>query len=239
MQRAVHRLPGLILTDHTFAVPLDHAARYGEQISVFAREVVATSKESAELPWLVFFQGGPGFPAPRPAESSGWLKRALQDYRVLLLDQRGTGRSTPVTAQTLARFGNPQAMADYLRHFRADAIVKDAELIRRDLAGPRERWSALGQSYGGFCITHYLSVAPDALKEAIITGGLPPLERPAEEVYRATYRRVIEKNRQYYQRYPGDVERAQAIARHCAERESGGKPPVISASFRPSGATDR
>src|SRR5690349_835887 len=188
MERVTHRLPGLILTDHTFAVPLDHAARHGEQISVFAREVVAADRATAEQPWLVFFQGGPGFPSPRPSDNSGWLKRALRDYRVLLLDQRGTGRSTPVTAQTLARFTTAQAMADYLRFFRADSIVKDAELIRRQLAGPRERWSVLGQSYGGFCITHYLSVAPDSLKEAIITGGLPPLERAAEEVYRATYR---------------------------------------------------
>ena len=35
--------------------------------------------------------------APRPTSPpSGWMKRALKDFRVLLLDQRGTGRSTPV-----------------------------------------------------------------------------------------------------------------------------------------------
>jgi pimeloyl-ACP methyl ester carboxylesterase len=219
MQLVTHRLPGLILTDHTFSVPLDHSVPDGEQIEVFAREVGAADKQQIELPWLVFFQGGPGHPSPRPSSKDGWLKRALQDYRVLLLDQRGTGRSTPATAQTLARFETGQALADYLKHFRADSIVKDAELIRRELLGRRERWSVLGQSYGGFCITHYLSVAPDGLKEALITGGLPPLARSADDVYRATYRRVIEKNRRYYERYPGDVERAQAIVRYLAERD--------------------
>ena len=86
-----HRLPGLILTDHTFMVPLDHTIPDREQIAVFAREVVAAGRESACLPWLVFFQGGPGMASPRPTPNDGWLKRALQDYRVLLLDQRGTG----------------------------------------------------------------------------------------------------------------------------------------------------
>ena len=54
---------------------------------------------------------------------------------MLLLDQRGTGRSTPLTFQTLATLGSPQAQADYLKHFRADSIVRDAELIRRELLG--------------------------------------------------------------------------------------------------------
>jgi hypothetical protein len=46
---------------------------------------------------------------------------------VLLLDQRGTGRSTPVNRQTLWRLGDPRAQAEYLGHHRADAIVRDNE----------------------------------------------------------------------------------------------------------------
>jgi len=214
-----HHIPSLVLTDHTFRVPLDHARPDAETIEVFAREVVSPARAGDKLPWLVFFQGGPGAAAPRPMGKDGWLKRALQDYRVLLLDQRGTGRSTPVTAQTLARFESPQAMADYLKHFRADAIVRDAEHIRRQLLGEQERWSVLGQSFGGFCVTSYLSLAPQGLREALITGGLPPLERPVDDVYRATYRRVLERNRLYYERYPDDVERARAVARYLSEHE--------------------
>jgi pimeloyl-ACP methyl ester carboxylesterase len=219
MNPVTHRLPGLILTDHSFTIPLDHSLPHSEQITVFARELVATKSEAEHLPWLVFFQGGPGFASPRPAANSGWLKRALKEYRVLLLDQRGTGLSTPVTFQTLARFRTAQAMADYLKHFRADAIVQDAEWIRRELLGERERWSVLGQSYGGFCIAHYLSAAPRALREAILTGGLPPLERSADEVYRATYQRVMGKNRLYYERYPDDATRARRIVDTLQQRE--------------------
>ncbi len=211
MKHTTHHLPGLLLTDHTFRVPLNHAAPDGDEITVFAREVVAPDCEDKHLPWLVFFQGGPGFSSPRPLTNTGWLKRALKEYRVLFLDDRGTGLSTPVNFQTLARLETPQAMADYLKCFRADSIVRDAECIRRELLGEHERWSVLGQSFGGFCVTTYLSIAPEGLSEAMLTGGLPPIFHTADEVYRATYRIVTEKNRLYYERYPDDVARAQAI----------------------------
>jgi pimeloyl-ACP methyl ester carboxylesterase len=128
----------------------------------------------------------------------------------LLLDQRGTGRSTPVLAQTLAGLGSAEAQADYLKHFRADSIVRDAEVIRPQITGG-EPWALLGQSYGGFCSTAYLSLAPEGVREAYVTGGLPPLERSTDEIYRATYKRLADRNRRYYARYPEDVERVRRL----------------------------
>src|SRR5258708_38045084 len=132
-----YRQPGTVLTDLTFTVPLDHARPGGEQLELFARELVAADKVAADLPWLLFLQGGPGFGAPRPAGRESWLDRALNDYRVLLLDQRGTGRSSPANRRTLARLGTAKAQAEDLSQFRADAIVADAGLVRRELAGGR------------------------------------------------------------------------------------------------------
>lgn len=212
-----HALPGLILKSHRFELPVDYA-RPGPTLSVFAREVIAPDKEDAELPYLVFFQGGPGFGSPRPTGSSGWLKRALQEFRVLLLDQRGTARSTPITTQTLRHFATPQAQADYLQHFRADNIVRDAETIRRQLIGDKP-WSILGQSFGGFCAMNYLSAAPQGLKEVLITGGIPSLTRSTDEVYRKTYATVAAKNRRYYERYPDDIAQVREIVRHLRERD--------------------
>jgi len=68
MTTVTQRVPGLVLTDHTFRIPLDHARPEGEQIEVFAREVVAAGRDAAQLPWLVFYQGGPGFASPRPMD---------------------------------------------------------------------------------------------------------------------------------------------------------------------------
>jgi pimeloyl-ACP methyl ester carboxylesterase len=202
-----YRAPGLELTEHEFEVPLDHARPGGEQITVFAREV-ASPGNSADKPFLVFFQGGPGSEAPRPESPSGWSKRALEDFRLLLLDQRGTGRSTPVTWRSLAG-RTPAEQADYLGHFRADSIVRDAEHLRRAMGV--ERWSILGQSFGGFCVASYLSLAPEGLREALITGGLPPLAGGADAVYRATYPRVRERVEAFYARYPEDRDRVRSL----------------------------
>jgi len=213
-----YRQAGTVLADHLFAVPLDHGRPDGEQIEVFAREVVAAGQADADLPWLLFLQGGPGFGAQRPQGRDSWLDRALTEYRVLLLDQRGTGRSTPATRQTLAGLGSAKAQADYLTHFRADSIVLDAELIRRQLTGGAP-WSVLGQSFGGFCTVTYLSFAPHGLREAFITGGLPGLSATADDVYRRTYPAVAAKNASHYERYPADVESAALVAQHLAAHD--------------------
>ena len=205
-----YRIQGLVLAEHEFSVPLDHTRPDGESITVFAREARAAGKEDERLPWLVFLQGGPGSAAARPTGLEPWIGRVTRDYHLVLLDQRGTGCSSPVSAQTLASLGSAQAQADYLKHFRADSIVRDAEAIRGELTGG-EPWALLGQSYGGFCIATYLSLAPEGVREAYVTGGLPPLERSADEVYRATYKRVADRNRRYYERYPEDVGRVRRL----------------------------
>jgi pimeloyl-ACP methyl ester carboxylesterase len=208
--------PGMRVTEHTFEVPLDHRRPDGGTISVFAREISARSG-AGQRPWLLFLQGGPGGAGPRPAKAEGWLARALAEYRVLLLDQRGTGRSSPATRQTLAS-AVPARQAAHLAMLRADSIVADAEIIRQRLTGG-EPWSVLGQSFGGFCAVTYLSAAPEGLREVFITGGLPGLDVTADDVYRLTYPIVAARNRAHYERYPGDAAMAVRVARHLAGHE--------------------
>jgi pimeloyl-ACP methyl ester carboxylesterase len=214
-----YRQPGTVVTDHHVSVPLDHGRPDGERITVFAREVTASRPGAQALPWLVFLQGGPGFAAQRPVGRSTWLDRALDDYRVVLLDQRGTGRSTAATARSLARLGSPAAQAAYLAHFRADSIVLDCELVRRQLCGPDEPWTVLGQSFGGFCAVTYLSFAPHGLRGALVTGGLPGLRARAEDVYRHTYAVAAARNAAHYERYPSDIASAREVAGHLAARD--------------------
>ena len=207
MPAVTHTTRGLVLTEHEFSLPLDHARPGGPSIAVFAREIA--DPDGTDRPFLVFFQGGPGHEGARPTRhptSPGWLDRALEDFRVLMLDQRGTGRSTPVG--TLPGLTAAE-QAEYLTHFRADSIVRDAELIRTELGV--DRWSILGQSFGGFCVMTYLSLAPEGLREAFVTGGLAPVGRHTDEVYRATYQRMLKRNRRYYERYPQDRARVRAL----------------------------
>ncbi|MFJ9242052.1 alpha/beta fold hydrolase [Streptomyces sp. NPDC101776] len=222
-----YRQPGVVLTDRHFAVPLDHEDPTGETIELYAREVVASDKAHREdLPWLLYLQGGPGFGANRFVGRQAWLGRALDEYRVLLLDQRGTGSSTPLNRQTLPLRGGPAEQAEHLTRFRADSIVRDCEAIRPALTGGAP-WTVLGQSFGGFCTVNYLSTAPEGLRTAYLTGGLPSLDAHADDVYRAAYPRIERKVVAHYDRYPQDVERARRIAEHLLRHE-----PVLPNGYR-------
>lgn len=208
------RLPGsdggIELVDHEIEVPLDHHDPDGRTVAVFARELrsVAAGKRlevGAEQPALVYLQGGPGGRGIRPP-TPGWLDKLLVDYRVVMLDQRGTGRSTPATARTLAGMleqQGAQATADYLTHFRADAIVADAEALRVAVVG-EQPWTSFGQSYGGFVTLTYLSQAPAGLMECFITGGLPSPTARTREIYEHTLTTTVATNDTYFASWPED-----------------------------------
>lgn len=226
---ATHRVGPLRLTDHHFEVPLTHGWGYGhddartgtpldeERIRLFAREV--SSEEGAlpadQRPWLLYLQGGPGMASPRPGDASGWLAEMSQHYRVLLLDQRGTGGSTPLSARALTERGTPEEQAAYLEHFRADSIVADAEAIRQNITRGEDdpRWATLGQSFGGFCTLTYLSFAPEGLRHSWITAGLAPIAATPEQVYQATHAKVAARTREFYGWYPEDAGRARDVVR--------------------------
>lgn len=215
--RARHEFRGMRTVEHVFTVPLDHFGPRpdGRTITVFAREYVSAAhsiEDAQDLPWLVYLQGGPGGRGNRIGSLGGWSKAAAKDFRILMLDQRGTGLSTPLDRQTLPLQGSAADQAAYLEHFRADSIVADAELIRQALGS--SPWSIYGQSYGGFCALTYLSFAPAGLREVLITGGLPPLQGTADDVYRATFQRVAARNAEYFGWYPEDRAAVDTIARH-------------------------
>lgn len=79
--------------------------------------------------------GGPGHEGPRPAEASAWIKAAVNHFRVLLMDQRGTGLSAAITPASLVRRGTPQQQAEYLAHFRSDTGAIGSH--ERPLPSPR------------------------------------------------------------------------------------------------------
>lgn len=208
-------VPPVLVRDHRVRVPVDreHPNRY-PHLEVVARELVDPTRDAEDLPLLLFLQGGPGGMGPRPL-GGGWWTTALRTHRVVLLDQRGTGRSSRVDGRTMARFDTAEEAADYLACFRADAIVEDAEAVRRSVYGGR-RWATLGQSYGGFLTLTYLSRHPEALTACYVTGGLPGIGATAEDVYARTFSRQAARVDAFARRYPEDVALLGALADRLA-----------------------
>ncbi|WP_106815573.1 alpha/beta fold hydrolase [Microbacterium timonense] len=194
------RMQDLTIDDHILTVPLvwgDPAD--GRTIDIHAAVVTRDGGES--LPYLVFLQGGPGHEAPRPFHAPtapSWLDAALEHHRVVLLDQRGTGLSSPVGDTDLER--GTEAVVEHITHLRADAIVRDCEAVREELGA--RTWSVLGQSFGGFTTLAYLSTDAASLDRVFITGGLSAVGRHPDEVYALTYDKMREASERYYRRFP-------------------------------------
>ncbi len=129
--------------------------------------------------------------------------------------------STPFTASFPDTSGDASRQAAYLTYLRADNIVRDCEAIRHALTmnwnSDFQKWSIFGQSFGGFVCTTYLSLFPEGLREVFVSGGLPPLVPHPGEVYKRLYRKVIERNSAYYEKYPEDDDRIKRIVSQIHE----------------------
>lgn len=233
-----HLVPGqLLVTEHFFQVPLDYANPSSGSITLFGRSatkhetpVFPPDEPPSPKPWMVFLEGGPGFGNLEP-QSHPLTRTALsRGYQVLYLDHRGVGLSTPVSTAMLARLpggDGPDAVevqANYLKLMRQDNTVRDCESVRKlltdGLPEQKTRWSICGQSYGGFVSISYLSLHPEGLREVFLTGGLAPVGKTPDQVYEATFRKVIERNALYYNKFPEDAEALRQIATYI-EKEGG------------------
>ncbi|MDO4240946.1 MAG: alpha/beta fold hydrolase [Microbacteriaceae bacterium] len=209
----------LTLTDHVLSAPLDwENPGDGRMVDVFAR-VVTRGEGADKKPYLFYLQGGPGGESPRPSYAPvgpAWLDVALDRYQVVLLDQRGTGHSTPVGDEMLREMGDA-AMAEYLTHHRADAIVRDCEMFREYFEA--EKITTLGQSFGGFTTVAYLSKFADSLEKVFFTGGLTAVGRKPEEAYALCYDKMRAASERYYRQFPGDRDRVRELLDYAAAGE--------------------
>ena len=191
--------------------------------------ICAPDRINDDLPLLLFLQGGPGGESPRPLSptSDGWIEEAVKHFRVVLPDQRGTGRSSCVDGRTIAALGErataagsdaARSQADFLKRHLASSIVRDFEYLRLMGFGGKP-WVTLGQSYGGFLTLSYLSLFPEGVAASFTCGGIPHVPASASEVYAHTFPRMAAKTQQYYDRYPADVERVAALADALEEQK--------------------
>jgi pimeloyl-ACP methyl ester carboxylesterase len=232
-----HILPGsLRVTELVFKVPLDYSDPDGEKIELFARTVTNYVKpivpsddegdDSADdLPYMVYLEGGPGFGNREPQNHVLTSDALERGYKLLLIDHRGTGLSTPVSTKMLQQLdGGEDAQVSYLRLMRQDNTVRDCEAVRKlllkDKSDNEAKWSIFGQSYGGFIALSYLSFHPEGLREVFLTGGLAPVGKTADDVYEGLYPRIIQRSVDHYNKFPEDVKNVRQIASYI-EKQGG------------------
>ncbi len=147
----------------------------------------ATSAEPG-LP-LVLLSGGPGQAATRDFISiAPTLERLRQDRDLILVDARGTGRSTPLScadersrADKLAGVGDEAVLARCLASLPVPLsalttphVVDDIERVRAFLG--IERWHVLGVSYGTR-VAAAVAVAHPETTASLVLDGVAPLDR--------------------------------------------------------------
>ncbi|WP_243232007.1 prolyl aminopeptidase [Microbacterium sp. CIAB417] len=103
---------------------------------------------------VVFLHGGPG------GGTSPWHRRFFdpERYRIVLLDQRGCGKSTPHASDPAAD----------LRFNTTWHLVADLELLRRNLG--IERWQVFGGSWGSTLALSYAQAHPEVVTELVLRG---------------------------------------------------------------------
>ncbi len=137
------------------------------------------------------------------------------------------GLSTPATAETITSRGSPAQQAEYLTFFRAENAVRDLEAIRlcltSDYPEDKKKWTIMGSSYGGFVCLNYLSSYPEGLREAFPVAGMGPITQSVPDApIEKLFRKVLERNAKYYEKYPEDKENVRKILGLIADSGVGG-----------------
>ncbi|MFF0789525.1 alpha/beta fold hydrolase [Streptomyces spiralis] len=187
--------PGLEgFTCGTLSVPLDHRGRTPGRLGL---KVATADNAKAPKGVLLFLTGGPGQPGvPFAQRISEKLAPVLKDYRLVMIDQRGTGGGalrcprlqkemgasdlTPPTEQAVKDCA--AAVGERRRFYSTGDTVADLELLRRAL-GVR-KMTLDGVSYGTYTATRYALAHPGRVARLVLDSVVPqtgydPMDRAA------------------------------------------------------------
>lgn len=171
-------------------VPEDRARPDGRKIGIFVAVLPANTADPKPDP-LVILAGGPGQAASRLAPLASRLGEVRRTRDIVLVDQRGTGRSSPLQCAAFkpdddlvaSLDADPVARArDCLRELAAtgvdlaqyttEAWVADLDAVRAALGYPQVNlW---GGSYGTRVALAYLRRHPDRVRSMVLDGVAPP-----------------------------------------------------------------
>jgi len=169
-------------------VPEDRSKPGGRRIEIFAAVLPANTVTPKSDP-LVVLAGGPGQAASTLAPFASRLAELRRTRDVVLVDQRGTGRSSPLLCDAFKPRDTdvlepdplPRAKACVdelagkgvdLAQYTTTAWIADLEAMREALG--YERWNLWGGSYGTRVAQEYLRTHPDRVRTMVLDGVAPP-----------------------------------------------------------------
>ncbi|MEO8466883.1 MAG: alpha/beta fold hydrolase [Gammaproteobacteria bacterium] len=172
----------------TLAVPENPARPAGPTIEIFVARVAALSA-TPKLDPLLLIAGGPGqSTVDFYLQLRGAFEQARRDRDIVLVDQRGTGRSadgfTCTTPEDLALdTAGPEALTRVIddcqaalkhdsRFYTTSVAVQDLDRVRAALG--IAQWNVYGVSYGTRVAQHYLRRFPDKVRAVVLDGVVPP-----------------------------------------------------------------
>ncbi|MGH3630451.1 MAG: alpha/beta fold hydrolase, partial [Sciscionella sp.] len=167
----------------TLRVPLDHSDRVGGRLEL---RVAAADNVDAKRGVLVLLTGGPGQPGvPYLARLATALAPVLDEYRLVMLDQRGTGASAlrcprlqrqvgssdllVPTAEAVERCASIVGGAS--RFYGTTDTVQDLDELRAALGAPR--WTVDGVSYGTYVAERYALRYPRRVARLVLDSVVP------------------------------------------------------------------
>ena len=173
--------------------PLDPAQPQGVQIDLHYAVLPALARNRKPDP-VLFFAGGPGQSAMALAgQVSRMLTRLSNRRDVVLIDQRGTGKSAPLLCDEprpdapLSESLDSQRQAERLkacgaqlqklphgdlRHYTTWVAMQDADAVRQALGAAQV--NVMGGSYGTRAVLDYMRQFPQTVRRAVIDGVAPP-----------------------------------------------------------------
>ena len=218
-------------------VPENPGASDGRQIRIHVARVPATGRVTEPDP-LVFFAGGPGQAATETWPMvAGALRKVNESRDILLVDQRGTGKSHPLKCPQVeleeALVADWNQVADQTRqclaaldadprYYTTTIAMHDIDAARRALG--YETVNLYGGSYGTRAAQVYYRLFPDQVRSIVLDGVVPQTlglgTEHAVKLDQAVYRvlAACEADADCATRFPDTENKLRDLLRHTVEQ---------------------
>lgn len=154
--------------------------------------IVRTKSTEKKPDPVIMLSGGPGQAAVETyVQLHSAFKKVLKDRDVVLVDQRGTGKSNKIacnfdesfyTEDESIAFAALQKCVSELdadtRFYTTPESMKDLEEVRKALN--IEKWNLVGISYGTRKALTYMKMFPDSIRSVVLDGVVPQQEPLAQ-----------------------------------------------------------